>query len=113
MIARLGRDAELTILATGSPASLQRNLRISRTPKKIKPIYELLSGKYKVLSQQRPFVGDQFARFESPGGIIELDAPHMSFEMDVRYLRSDLVQKFKDQSEVERQAKKKSEASKF
>jgi hypothetical protein len=80
---------------------------------RFKPIYEVLSGKYKVLSQKRPFVGDQFARFESPDGIIELDAPHLSFELEVRYLRGDLVQKFKAQSETEAAAKKKSEASKF
>jgi hypothetical protein len=80
---------------------------------RFKPIYEVLSRKYKVLSQQRPFVGDQFARFASPDGIIELDAPHMSFEMEVSYLRGDLVQEIKEQVEAEKAAKKKNDAAQF
>jgi hypothetical protein len=37
----------------------------------------------------------------------------MSFQMEVRYLRGDLLQKFNSQSQAETAAKKKSEASKF
>jgi hypothetical protein len=80
---------------------------------RFKSIYEVLSGKYKVLSQQRPFVGNQFARFASSDGVIELDAPHLSFQMDVRYMRADLVQKFKAQSEDEAEKKRKKEGSQF
>lgn len=76
-------------------------------------VHQFLSKKYKVQTQQRPFVGDQFARFKTTDGVVELDAPHMSFEMDVRYLRSDLVQKFNAQSQAEATAKRKNEASKF
>jgi len=76
-------------------------------------IYQFLAPKYKLSEQQRPFVGNQFARFRTADSTIELDAPHMSFEMSVRYMRNDLVQKFKAQSQAEAAAKKKSESSKF
>jgi hypothetical protein len=76
-------------------------------------IYEVLSKKYKVKEQKRPFVGNQFAVFESPDGIVELDAPHLGFNMEARYLRSDLVQKFNSGSEAENRAKKKREAEQF
>jgi hypothetical protein len=76
-------------------------------------IYQFLAAKYKVQTQQRPFVGDQFARFKTTDGVVEVDAPHMSFEMDVRYLRKDLVQKFNRQSQAEASAKRQREASKF
>jgi hypothetical protein len=80
---------------------------------RFKSIYELLSKKYEVRTQKRPFVGDQFARFESPDGIIELDAPHLGFQMQVRYLRSDLVRMFNSRSEDENKAKKKREEEQF
>jgi hypothetical protein len=81
--------------------------------KRFDSIYEVLSKKYKMKEQKRPFVGDQFALFESPGCIIELDAPHLGFQMEVRYLRSDLVRRVNSQSEAEDKAKKKREADQF
>ena len=76
-------------------------------------VFKALSAKYKVASQQRPFVGNQFARFKTQDSIIEVDAPHMSFDMEVRYVRHDLMQKFNSQSAAEDEAKKKREAAKF
>lgn len=76
-------------------------------------IFQFLTSKYKVVAQQRPFVGNQYARFKPADAFVEIDAPHMGFEMEVRYIRNDLMQKFNAQSEAEVAAKKKSEASKF
>ena len=76
-------------------------------------IYKYIGAKYKLVSEQRPFVGNQYARFNSPDSVIEIDAPHLSFQMAVRYIRKDLMQKFDDQSRAEESAKKKSEAEKF
>lgn len=80
---------------------------------KFDSVYKALSAKYKVAAQQRPFVGDQFARFKPADTVIELNAPHLSFDMEVSYLRNDLMQRFNQQSEAEKQAKQRSEASKF
>lgn len=76
-------------------------------------VFQALSAKYKVASQQRPFVGNQFARFKAQDSVVEMDAPHLGFEMEVRYIRNDLMQKFNSQSAAEAEAKKKREASKF
>lgn len=76
-------------------------------------VFQALSAKYKVASQQRPFVGNQFARFKTPDTIIEIDAPHLSFDMEVRYVQNSLMQKFNSQSAEEESAKKKQEAAKF
>ncbi|MDI3295329.1 hypothetical protein [Janthinobacterium tructae] len=76
-------------------------------------IYQLLRKKYKVRSEKRPFVGDQYALFKPADATIELDAPHLSFTMEVRYLRNDLLQKFNADTAAEEAAKKKTEAEKF
>lgn len=76
-------------------------------------VFSFLAGKYKVTSQQRPFVGDKFGGFKAKGATIELNAPHMSFEMNANYIRDDLYAQFKSQSAQEAQQKKASEKSKF
>ena len=76
-------------------------------------IYKALAHKYKVTSQNRPFVGNKYARFKTPDTIIEMDAPHMSFRMMVSYTQVDLFKKYKAQSARELEAKKNKEASKF
>jgi hypothetical protein len=76
-------------------------------------IFQFLSSKYKVVEQRRQFVGDQYARFKPNDATIEIEAPHLSFVMEVRYIRNDLMQKFIAINEAEAAAKKKSEAAKF
>ena len=76
-------------------------------------IFGALSAKYKVAEQERPFVGNQYARFHTADSIIEIDAPHLNFDMEVRYVRKDLMQKFNAQSQAEAEAKKKQESAKF
>lgn len=76
-------------------------------------IFKLIAKKYKVTTQDRPFVGNQFARFKTTDGVIDIDAPHMSFKMDISYLRNDLFKKFNVQSKDEADSKKKSEAGQF
>lgn len=76
-------------------------------------IYQVLRQKYKLISEQRPFVGNQYARFKPVDALIELDAPHLSFTMEVRYIRNDLMQKFNADSTTESALKKKTEAEKF
>jgi hypothetical protein len=75
-------------------------------------VFKAVSAKYKVINQQLPYVGNHYAKFKSQDSIIELDAPHLSFEMKVRYIRGDLMKKFSEHSVAEEQAKKK-EVSKF
>lgn len=70
-----------------------------------------LSAKYKLVEKRVPFVGDSYAKFRQGDSIIELDAPHLSFNMNLRYLTNDLQAAFNRQSEVEKSAKQRRQAS--
>ena len=47
--------------------------------------YETLSGKYKLIKSQIPFVGSKLVEFQDDECDIIIDSPHMSFTMDVIY----------------------------
>lgn len=70
-----------------------------------------LGGKYKRVNQNIPFVGNKSATYRDGGTEITLEAPHMSFEMSMNYIRDDLKQAFNQQSEAEKRQKQQSEAS--
>lgn len=76
-------------------------------------VHALLAKKYRVEKQQLPFVGDQYARFATPDAMIELEAPHLSFEMHARYLRRDFAAEYRTRLAQERDAKRNREAAKF
>lgn len=63
---------------------------ISMNKNRFESIYDAVSRKYTLESEQRPYVGNQFARFRSGSDYIELDAPHLGFVMDATYMRSDI-----------------------
>lgn len=70
-----------------------------------------LAGKYTLVSHKTPFVGDKSAKFKSGNTEIEIDAPHMSFEMTMNYLHVDFLRAFRTKSANERQTKQKKESS--
>ena len=72
---------------------------------------QMLGGKYKRVSQNIPFVGNKSATYRDGATEITLEAPHMSFEMSMNYIRDDLRRAFNQQSEAEKQQKQKNEAS--
>ena len=72
---------------------------------------QALSGKYKRVSQSIPFVGNKSVKYRDGGTEITLDAPHMSFEMSMNYIRDDLMQAFRKQSDEEGRQKQQSESS--
>ena len=72
---------------------------------------QALGGKYKQVSQNIPFVGNKSATYRDGGTEITLEAPHMSFEMTMNYIRDDLMRAFNQQSEAEKRQKQQSEAS--
>jgi hypothetical protein len=76
-------------------------------------IVEFLKPKYKLTQKVRPFVGDKFAAFEATNVQIELDAPHLGFDMNLRFIRDDLDRQFRTQSTQEKQEKKRAEQSRF
>jgi len=70
-----------------------------------------LSNKYKLVSQKIPFVGNKSAKYRDGNTEIDLNAPHMSFEMTMNYIHKDLLRAFNNQSENEQRAKKQKESS--
>lgn len=60
-------------------------------------LYNGLSEHYRLLSSQRPFVGNQMANFESGDTEIQLDAPHLSFQMTLSYLEKGFLRSFREQ----------------
>ena len=60
--------------------------------KRFDEIAAMLAEKYKQTKKVRPFVGDRFARYSAPGTIIELNAPHLSDQMDLSYMTPEFVQ---------------------
>ena len=76
-------------------------------------VYRSLAPKYKLVHSERPFVGNQYARFQAKDGIIEASAPHMSFEMEVRYLRADFFKAYLAKSAADRAAKARHDQAQF
>ena len=80
---------------------------------RFKTVFNTLSAKYKITSDKRPFVGDQYVLFKSKDAVIELTAPHLGFEAAVGYFRNDIYQKAMASFLAESKAKQKREASQF
>lgn len=78
---------------------------------KFKELHQTLSGKYRVVSQNIPFVGDSSAKYVDGTTEITLNSPHMSFQMSMNYIRKELADAFARQSAAEAQEKKRAEAS--
>lgn len=72
-----------------------------------------LRGRYAVRESQIPFVGDRYVRYGAPGATIELNAPHLSFEMTLIYQRDDFRKAFRDHQAKQREEKRRREASQF
>lgn len=74
-------------------------------------LLDSLKGKYKIVNSNIPFVGDKSANFVNGGTEISLNAPHLSFEMDMNYVHKDLQRAYNEQINKDQQQKKKQEAS--
>ncbi|MFT5759698.1 MAG: hypothetical protein ACI9LM_004465 [Alteromonadaceae bacterium] len=72
---------------------------------------ETLGGKYKLISQKIPFVGNKKATYRDGETEITLNAPHMGFDMSMNYVNDDLMQAFNRQSQAETRKKQQSESS--
>lgn len=77
---------------------------------RFKSLHATLSAKYLVLEEKIPFVGDAFAEYRDGQTVIMLDAPHLSFEMNMVYMTRDLMRSIQKQDADKAQAKQRSEA---
>jgi hypothetical protein len=69
---------------------------------------------YKRISTQEPFVGNQYAEYVTPNGdIIELSAPHMSFDLNIDYQTAAFIKTVKTQQQQQKTVKTQTEAAQF
>ncbi len=78
---------------------------------KFDSLNQALGGKYKLVSQKIPFVGNKSAKYRDGTTDITLEAPHMGFDMSMNYIRDDLMQAYNNQSQAEARKKQANEAS--
>ena len=72
-------------------------------------LFNSLSDKYQLVSKNIPFVGDKSVKMVDGNTEITLEAPHMSFQMQMNYINKDLLKSYKLQSNDEEQQKQKQE----
>lgn len=77
---------------------------------RFKEMHEQLKKKYKVVKTKIPHVGDTYAHYKDGKTVIELDAPHMSFDMTLTYMQQSFKQAVDSGVEQEQKAKKQQEA---
>lgn len=80
---------------------------------KFDEVHGHLAKKYRVRDKNIPFVGNSYVRYSQGASIVELDAPHLSFEMEVRYLTNELVSRFKSRSQENEKRRKATQSEKF
>lgn len=69
--------------------------------KRPKDTYKTLSIKYSVKENKiNTFMDYGYARFSKGNSVIELDAPHMSFDMEVRYLTKGFMSTYTQKTEA-------------
>lgn len=79
----------------------------------VRKVMGMLGEKYKTVQKNIPHVGNAYGRFKQGASTIEVDAPHMSFTMDVRYLSDALLASFNQRSQQERSEKQQKQKSQF
>lgn len=73
-------------------------------------LFNYLNKKYKLISHQNPFVGNKHAEFKDENTIIILDAPHLNFELKLKYIHNSLNKSFVEQSIAEQKQKEEKES---
>ena len=76
-------------------------------------VFGFLSSKYTLENKQIPFVGNKSATFRKENVTIEINAPHMSFTMDVVYATDAFNKAYERISREERRRKNNADKSQF
>lgn len=76
-------------------------------------IYEYLASKYPLVEKRLPAVGNRYARFRQGRVVIELEARHMSFTMDLTYLTEELEKRYRSMKSKESEQKRSQERGQF
>ncbi len=76
-------------------------------------VYGVLKEKYPVIQQSIPFVGNKRVKLGYDDVFVEIDAPHLSFEMGVNYMTQNFYQKYAQALEAKRLEKHHHEKNQF
>lgn len=68
-----------------------------------------LSGKYKLVKKEIPFVGNKYVKYKDDQSFIELSSPHMSFDLEVTYILMDFDALVKKIQKADKEQKNKDE----
>jgi len=77
----------------------------------VKQVITTMSKKYKLINKNIIFVGDAYARFKQGDFTIEVIAPHMEFDMEIRYLSDKLITNFNASNQKSKSEKDSKRAS--
>ncbi|MCG5525865.1 hypothetical protein LRB11_13135 [Ectothiorhodospira haloalkaliphila] len=67
-------------------------------------IFDALAAGYVLENAQRPFVGDRSAEFRQGDVSIQLNAPHLSFDMSLLYAKDAFLEQFRETQRREQEA---------
>jgi hypothetical protein len=70
-------------------------LTLKNTPENFYLFYGILKERYKLLSKKTPFLGSMYAHYETKNVFVYLDAHYLDTEMQLNYIRGDLLQRMK------------------
>lgn len=83
-------------------------------PKNPEAVMEKLSTKYQVVDNKiDTFMNNGYARLEKGDSLIEIEAPHLSFQMEVRYLTKKLMADFQQKSADDAAKKREEQTNKL
>ena len=81
---------------------------LTTSNRKFDSFYSSMRSKYRTVSKVIPFVGNKSVKFVEGGSFVMLEAPHMSFSMQVNYLTKGLNRAFNQSNNAK--SKRKSDA---
>ncbi len=71
----------------------------------------ILAKKYQLVKKEIPFVGTKLVTFKDGDSKIELNSPHLDFDMYMDYIRNDFLKIYEQKKQEEKNQKTKNEAS--
>ena len=98
-----------SVLAIFSANGQLTALSLILSKDRFKDMHGMLSRKYQIVREDIPFVGDSFVRYKSGSDVIEMNAPHLSFEMTLLYAEKSFMDAYNSQSSQETKERSNSE----
>ena len=87
---------------------------VMTVPKNPKEVLGQLASKYKTVDNRiDTFMNKGYARLQKGDSLIEIDAPHLSFQMEIRYLTKKLMADYLQRSKDNEKQKKQEQTNKL